>query len=184
MLAVASISGSVVAATPAYAHDSILSSDPASGARIPALPKEITLEFSGEPQEGFNTLALSREGKVVLSGTPRAQGRRLTLDVPSTLQADPGTYTIGYQITSSDGHATRGSFDFTITGSAADNQTPSADSVTSSSEPSPTASQGEQGDANTSVPTWLLPVAGIVVIAGALVMAIVWLRRLKDSGKE
>ncbi|HIW96828.1 MAG TPA: copper resistance protein CopC [Candidatus Corynebacterium gallistercoris] len=157
----------------ASAHDAVLSSTPDEGETISELPSAIVLDFSGEPQEGFNTVSLSRDGEVVFSGEPTTDGHKLTLELPGDVNNDPGEYTVGYQITSSDGHATRGGYTFTLSG---DGTTPAP-----TSEGSSVDEQGEQGEPVTGVPSWLLPLGGIVVISGALVLAIQRYRGLKDD---
>lgn len=170
------LAGSAMFAAPAMAHDSVVSSNPEKGSSISSLPAEITLEFSGEPKEGFNTVALSHDGEVLLSEEPTVNGRTLTVDVPEDVKAEPGEYLIGFQITSSDGHATRGSLDFTLNGDGAASNDSDDNSTQAAGDDN---SQGEQGDTQDSVPTWLLPLGGIVVVAGALVVAIARYRDLK-----
>lgn len=157
----------------AMAHDAVLSSNPDQGETVSELPDAIVLDFSGEPQEGFNTVSLTWEGDVVFSGEPYADGRQLTLDLPDDLDSEPGEYTVGYQITSSDGHATRGGYTFTLS----QDEGPS----TASTDHSADADKGEQGEEMSGVPSWLLPLGGIVVIGGALVLAIQRYRGLKDD---
>ena len=178
--------GSTALAAPAFAHDSVISSTPERGSSISELPEDIVLEFSGEPKDGFNTMSVTRDGKVLFSGEPSIEGRELTLAVPEGTQADAGDYRIGYQITSSDGHATRGSVDFTLTGgdaASSDNPTNNPDYATDAGENDASA-EGEQGDAQSAVPTWLLPLGGIVVVAGALVVAIMRYRELKKTDRD
>lgn len=80
---------------------------------------------------------------------------------------------MGFQITSSDGHATKGSIAFEVTGGAADTTEASA---AASPEPSMQAEEPqatETGIAGLESPwNWLLGGAGVLVIAGAIVMMI------------
>ncbi|MBC2681665.1 copper resistance CopC family protein [Corynebacterium anserum] len=168
--------GSVLLASPALAHDSVVSSNPQNGAHIGSLPHELTLEFSGEPRQGYNTVALSRDGDVLFSGKPNVNGRVLTIDVPDNVESNPGNYLIGFQITSSDGHATRGSLDFTVDG---DGSASNKDGNASENVGNSSASPGQQRDAHNGVPGWLLPLGGIFVVAGALVIAIARFGNLK-----
>lgn len=174
----AGVFGSAVMAPAAMAHDSVLSSNPANGEVVNELPQEITLEFSGTPQGEFNTVALSQDGEVLFSEEPEVEGQTLTVDVPDDVEAGPGDYMLGYQITSSDGHATRGSLEFSI----AEGASGSGDSAGSeTTEATPATTGSNQGEDSSSLPSWLLPLAGIVVIAGALVMAIARFRNLKSE---
>ncbi|WP_225723442.1 MULTISPECIES: copper resistance protein CopC [Corynebacterium] len=159
---------------PAFAHDSVVSSNPSANSHVTKLPDTLELTFSGEPQDGFNTIALSRNGQVLTQGEPTSDGRVLSLPLGNDVSEEPGTYTVGYQITSSDGHATRGSFEFTL-----DSKDSSGSDAASETE---AAKEGEiSGDTTRGVPTWLLPVGGIVVIGAALIMAIARWRGLKDD---
>ena len=170
--------GSASLAGPAFAHDSVVSSTPSKGETIAELPKDIVLEFSGEPKDGFNTVAVSHNGTVLFSGEPTIEGRELTLAVPEGTEAEAGDYLVGYQITSSDGHATRGSLEFTLEGE------PAASGNNTDAQAGGESTEGEQGDTQTAVPTWLLPLGGIVVIAGALVVAIMRYRDLKNPDRD
>lgn len=155
---------SIVGATAgtAVAHDLVVDSTPEQGSDIQEPVKEISLTFSGEPKDGFNRIALSRDGEVLFTGEPESDGRVLSIEVPDDVDWQPGEYTVGYQITSSDGHATRGSlqFDYGDAGSSGDGA----------------AAQGGQDSTQegggTGVPGWAFGVTSIVVIAGALAIAI------------
>lgn len=102
----------------ASAHDSVIGSNPQNGSVVQQFPEKLELEFSGEVEEGFNTVALSRADgeatEVVYTGEPEVHGRDVTLQLPEGFQAQPGQYRVGFQIVSSDGHATKGmtTFDY------------------------------------------------------------------------
>lgn len=108
----------VLSAAPAFAHDSVIGSNPEDGAVISQFPDTVLLEFSGEVQDGFSTVAISREAdgsaEVIYSGEPEIDGRNVTLDLPADLAPEAGDYKVGYQIVSSDGHATKGMTSFTF----------------------------------------------------------------------
>lgn len=174
LLMSAGLMGSAVAAAPAMAHDLIMNSNPSNGSEIEKLPDKIVMEFSGEPKDTFNTVAVSKDGEVLFTAEPTVDRRELTVDVPKDIESEPGDYTIGYQITSSDGHATRGQLEFSIAGDSAS----AGDSAASDN------AEGEQGESASSVPTWLLPLAGIVCIVGALAVAIMRFRTLGSSHED
>lgn len=168
-----------VFAAPALAHDGVVESNPAANSTVDKLPQKISLTFSGVPQDGFNNIALTKDGKLITREKPSQDGKTLSIDVPEQKDAEPGEYTIGYQITSSDGHATRGSVKFTLAGK---------DNGGSNSEGSGNSADGQDSNESSSKGEdpmrglgWLLPIAGIVVIGGALVMAIARWRNLKDD---
>lgn len=135
--------------TPAFAHDAVVGGNPADGEVVTEFPTTITLDFSGIPKDGFNTIAVSdQNSQVIFTGEPTVEGQSITIDVPDDLNAGPGEYTIGFQITSSDGHATRGKTTFTVEGAGAP-----ADSAAGSSESNPDAEQVFNENASSSEPT-------------------------------
>ena len=106
-----------ITTTVAYAHDAVVGGSPADGEVLASAPTTVTLEFSGEPKQGFNTMAISNsKGDVLVTGEPTVDGRNVTLAIPENTTLTPDEYTIGFQITSSDGHSTRGKTTFTIAG--------------------------------------------------------------------
>ena len=98
----------VSATPPAQAHDVVLASTPADGSTVDVFPREISLEFSGVPQKSFNTVAVSDSATsaVLFTAQPETNGPVVSVTVPEDVQPGPGDYMVGFQITSSDGHAT------------------------------------------------------------------------------
>lgn len=113
----ATAAAAMVTAAPALAHDSVIGANPEDGSVVQEFPSTIELEFSGEIQDGFNTLAITHDRvgdpDLVYSGEPRIDGRDVILDIPADVEAEPGDYKVGFQIISSDGHATKGMTSFT-----------------------------------------------------------------------
>lgn len=165
---------------PAFAHDSVIGSNPKDGSVVSEFPRAIELEFSGEIQDGFNTVALSREvdgqSEVLYSGEPTVQGRDVTLDLPDDLHTEPGEYKVGFQIVSSDGHSTKGMTTFEY--ASGDTSGEGAEGTSTSER----ASDGETKVREEGMSTWakvLLSLAGVLVVLGALVAALVKYRRVK-----
>lgn len=153
----------------AVAHDAVVGSTPEDGAVLDTAPDRIELEFSANPRDTFNTVALSRDGEVLVTGTPEIDGNLLSIDVPGDVDMTDGEYTVGFRITSSDGHPTEGSYTFTLNtgGDAGQDATGSED-----------GSSSKDSD-DDGVPGWAKPVlgiAGVLVLAGVLVMLIARLR--------
>lgn len=100
----------------ASAHDSVLHSKPEDGSIVAKFPREIVLEFSGIPKPNFNTIAVSDADthKVLFSKQPKLNKQFVSVTVPDEINPGPGSYLVGFQITSSDGHATRGSVSFSV----------------------------------------------------------------------
>ena len=117
LLAVATVAAAVLAvaatAVPASAHAELVSTDPAGGNTVQAMPRTVTLTFS----EAVRTPAfveVSGPGDDVASGDPRIVDDQVTQRVDPN--ADPGTYEVSYRITSADGHPIGGTVTFTLAG--------------------------------------------------------------------
>ncbi|MGP9723441.1 copper resistance CopC family protein [Corynebacterium sp. AOP40-9SA-29] len=151
----------------ASAHDAMVGATPEPDSALTDPPTSIELEFSGIPQDNFNTVALSRDGEVVYTGEPTIDERMITLDIPDDVELEDGVYTVGYQITSSDGHGTRGDYTFTLGDvSAADAETSSEDD---------------------GLPTWAITlggIAGVIVVLGALVVVIARFRSISSEDSD
>ncbi|MDO4631766.1 MAG: copper resistance protein CopC [Corynebacterium sp.] len=171
-----------VTATIASAHDAVVGGSPADGEVLTQAPTSITLEFSGEPKEGFNTLAISNsKGDVLFSGEPTVDGRNVKIDIPSDIRLVPDEYTVGFQITSSDGHSTRGKTSFTIGGAGAEAQSAgSTESAAASSTEAPTDPAAEL-----MAGPWgkVAAGAGIVLVLAMLIM-IVARNRMNKNPQE
>lgn len=195
--------GAVAFSPQAWAHDSVVSSSPEDGSTVSEFPHDIQLTMSGNPRDNFNTIAVSNKssGKVIAKGTPTISGNVISFTVPEDVDASPGTYVVGFQITSSDGHSTRGSISFTYPGDYDKGESAAQSASTGelegntnesggSSVPSANANDGTSQDTDSSSSTssspfgskalWL-SIAVIIVIIGALVVA---LRRLRDSSSD
>lgn len=133
------IAGAMISMAPnAYAHDAVINSNPADRSQIAEFPRHIELEFSGIPKDSFNTVALSNQdtGEVLFTQTPKLDKQKVSVDVPAHINPGPGNYKVGFQITSSDGHATRGMTVFTVQGHTQPSGQKSDEPVVTSSESS------------------------------------------------
>ncbi len=120
-------------ASPALAHDSLKSSDPAKGAKVESLD-EVKLTFSAKV--GFPTVVVhTSDGTAYQDGKPVVDGPVVTQKVKGGLPA--GGYVIAYRVVSSDGHPIEGEIPFTVVGSG--KPSPS-ESPSESASPSPTLS--------------------------------------------
>ncbi|MBC3185433.1 copper resistance protein CopC [Corynebacterium sp. zg-331] len=155
----------------AHAHDSVTEASPEDGGVVTEFPREIILTFSGVPKDTFNTFAVSDSdsGEVLFSQEPRLDGRKVSVTVPEDIHPGLGRYTVGFQITSSDGHATRGKTTF---------------SVARGNDPAVAESQASQDENASSVSgplVWSAGGLGIVAIAAVAVMATARHRRLSEE---
>ncbi|MGH3586889.1 MAG: copper resistance CopC family protein [Pseudonocardia sp.] len=181
-------------AQPASAHDRLVSSDPADGARLDEPPSTITLVFSAEVLEAGAQVAVTTP-----DGTVPAQvsvdGDEATATLPDDLPGDlpGGDWTVTWRVVSSDGHPIEGELEYTVAGTS---PSPTS-SPTSSPPPTPSSapadpSPGGAHEHGTGTPgaeldaageagwttAWLFPV-GVLAVVG--VAAAVMLARRRDQ---
>lgn len=169
LTAAAATAGLMVLAAPVSpAHDLVIGGNPDNGDVVEEFPEIIELEFSGYVKLDFNTFAISdiESGEILFSGPPTIDGRMVSIEVPADVNPGPGDYRIGFQITSSDGHSTRGMTTFTVAGER-DAASTAAESTTDVASDA----AGESGMLQNPL-TWILAGVGILAILGVIVMAI------------
>lgn len=175
----------------ASAHDSVVDATPGIDATVTEFPTEIVLEFSGLPKDDFNTIALSRiaDNEVVFSGEPEINEREVSIALPDDIDAQPGEYRIGYQITSSDGHATKGmtSFTFEPAGAAGENTAPGgeaaqSDQETGEADTDQTSDEAEQETG--SGYNWLWMLLGALLLGGVGIAALSRRQRHDDANQR
>ncbi|MFJ6531296.1 copper resistance protein CopC [Microbacterium sp. NPDC091662] len=170
-------------ATPASAHDQLISSTPAADEQLAAAPESITMTFSGEllvldeSLTGAVVLVVDASGKDWVSGDVTVAGRTVTAPL------EPGMPTAGYQVrwqvVSEDGHPIAGVVPFTV-GDAEPMAAPSSGDAV---EPSPTsAEQPDQtaADSGGTVRVLLIGAGGAAVAVLVLVL-IRFLRRPRTA---
>ncbi|GAB3464251.1 copper resistance CopC family protein [Kineococcus endophyticus] len=138
---VLALTGGLVTAGPAAAHDRLESTNPADGATVATAPDAVVLTMSSTPLAlGTLVRVTGPDGAVVSSGDPQIVDADVT--EPLTGARPAGTYTVDWRITSSDGHPVSGTFSFTATGAAGGSASPttSAPDATASDSPSPSTS--------------------------------------------
>lgn len=169
--AAAVTAGLVLSAPAALAHDLVIGGNPADKEVLQEFPDRIELEFSGYVMEDFNTFAVSDAAseEVLFSGEPLVDGRLVSLDVPADVDPGAGDYHIGFQITSSDGHSTRGMTTFSVAGDNGGAAAPAE------REGETEVSADQQSEA-TGLPegpiTWVLAGVGILAVLGVIAMMI------------
>ncbi|SOC49425.1 hypothetical protein SAMN05660748_2147 [Blastococcus aggregatus] len=156
----------VLGASPASAHDGLVSSSPVAAATLATAPDTVDLEFTGEPLPLGTLVAVTgpdgasvSDGPAEISGTAVVQ--QLLPDLPV------GSYRVDWRSTSSDGHSLSGAFDFTVTAGSA----PAAGAPSPASDARSAPGPEEEGIA----PVWL--VSGAVVLLGLGAMVGARLRR-------
>lgn len=106
-------------AYPAAAHTYLVSTDPASGATVDVVPRQIRLEFTEEVELEFADATVSVDGGAAYGVVSERDGRALVVNVPPGAAdgqpADsPGLWEVGYRVTAGDGHPITGSYQFTV----------------------------------------------------------------------
>ena len=168
----------VVTAPVAAAHSVLLSVEPADGATVDASPDRVTLTFNEEINPSFATVAVNGsardgskvEGQPVVTG-PVVEARLGTLD--------DDEYTVGYRVTSADGHVITGSSRFTVGAgaAAAGSATPAATGAAGASEsapadasPDPASSDTEQSGSAVGPALWVVAGLAVLLIAAAALL--------------
>jgi copper resistance protein C len=148
------LAGVVVTASPAAAHTTLTSSDPAKGSTV-AAPSEIHLNYA-DPVRFPGVVVRDAKGGRHESGKPAAVDNHVVEKVAGTLA--PGVYTVGWRVVAEDGHPVTGEFRFTVKGGGSSSAAASAAPATSR----PTA----QAEKKTSSAGWWW--IGLVVLILAL----------------
>lgn len=106
----------VVLAPVAAAHSVLIAMDPENGGKLENSPGQIVLTFNEEINQNFVTVAVTTAGDSTnrVAGDPSVDGDTVTAQVE---ELGPGDYTVGYRVTSADGHVVSGSSVFTVVGS-------------------------------------------------------------------
>lgn len=173
---------SVAGAPAALAHDSVIDADPGVDATVTEFPTELVLVFSGIPRDGFNTIALSRmdTNEVLFSGEPTVDRQNVSIDVPEGLDPEPGQYRIGFQITSSDGHATKGMTQFTYQPPGTTVEAEASDEGEGKPDKAQQNADETQDIIGGYIWVWIL--FGVVLVGGA-VIALLGQRQRNGQGK-
>ncbi|AMG83197.1 MULTISPECIES: copper resistance CopC family protein [Microbacterium] len=140
-------------ASPAAAHDGLVSSYPEAGGTIPNSPDEITLTFSAELTnlEGATDIeVLNDQGTNVAVDAPAVSGTAVTQHLSP--DAGGGLFTVRWKVVSSDGHPTSGEYSYSVTASTPPAATSPAIATpeqsaqpSSSATPEPSTSPAEYG---------------------------------------
>jgi copper resistance protein C len=150
-------------ATPALAHNVLVGSDPADGAKLATGPAKVTLTFDQPVQFGFNTVTVtSPNGAHWEAGPADVTGNAVSAPVRPLGPA--GEYTIGYRILSADGHPVTGAVRFTLT--TAGNGTPASVAPDDGTQP------GTSGGGGGGTPVWPWIVGAAVLLAVGVVIAL------------
>jgi copper transport protein len=102
-------------ATPAFAHATLLTTDPQPGGKFDVSPRKIELRFSEPVEATLGGIRLfDGSGDRVEIGAPEhpdGDGNRVRSSVP---KLDDGTYVVTWRVTSADSHPVQGAFTFQV----------------------------------------------------------------------
>ena len=164
---------SALLAPVASAHDTAIGGSINEGDVLDEFPEEITIEFSAIPRDGFNNFAVTDQatGEVLFSEEPEINERELTITTPEDQDPGDGDYMLGFQITSSDGHATRGGISFSV---ESGEETANGAAVDSEGAETPVEA-AEEAEGMSTWMKWAL--AGVGVLAVIAVLAVMLAKR-------
>ncbi|GIH26817.1 copper resistance protein C [Acrocarpospora phusangensis] len=114
VLLLASTATLAVPLSAAQAHNILLGSNPSKGSNLTTAPTEVRLTFDQPVRVEFAKLALTDANGVHYVSGPITVEKNDVVAPVKPLTA-PGSYTIGYQILSNDGHPVTGQIPFTFT---------------------------------------------------------------------
>lgn len=96
----------------AQAHAFLISSSPPAGAVLLEAPRQVILRYSENVAERLSSFPVYNNQRDAVSGRAQVQGRQVVLPIQPL---PPGTYTLRWHVVSADdGHATEGSFVFSV----------------------------------------------------------------------
>lgn len=181
-------------AAPAWAHDELLSSDPAADSALAEMPEALTLTFSGDllADAGATEVQVTdASGTPVTAGTPTVQANVVT----QPLRADAsGAMTVLWRAVSSDGHPISGQYAFSVSGPATPTPTPTVTTrptPTSSPSPSetvapptqttsPTEAPASADGGSAAVPWVLFAVVGVALLGAVVYLLMSRARRARE----
>jgi len=105
-----------VLATPAllFAHARLVRSTPAANATLTAAPTSLSLWFSEKPEVKFTVVTLTDSAGAAVTLGPPASIESNGVALPITGAMASGRYTVSWRTAASDGHATTGKYQFSL----------------------------------------------------------------------
>ena len=169
-------------AGPAAAHAALVSTDPADGTTLGALPAQITLTFDDTivADLGGNQVQVTdATGAALTDGDPVVQDNIVTQALTG---AASGPITVAWRVVSDDGHPVSGGFSFTVTAPPTPTATRTAAS-TPTPEPTPTpVVTAVPAAAQASPVPWIVLGAVLIAAIGGVVYLLVSRSRRRPGG--
>jgi methionine-rich copper-binding protein CopC len=106
----------LMASAPAPMHLRLVRAEPAADTTVTAVPREIRLFFSQEPEiRATRVMITDAASKEVTVATAQADAKDGKIVIaPITGAVAPGIYTVTWRTMAKDGHAVNGTFHFTL----------------------------------------------------------------------
>lgn len=166
----AALGGLFLGTGTAFAHNVVVSSDPADGSSVDAGPSKVTLRYDLPVQPQFAVVTvIGPENGHYEDGLPQVVGSTVSANVRPLGPA--GRYTVGYRVVSDDGHPVTGSFSFTLTKAGTGTPGPAAQAPADPAAPSAKpAGAGNEDDGDTPVWPWI--VGAVLLLGGGVVVAL------------
>lgn len=146
----------------ALAHNVLLNTDPADGAKVSVGPQQVRLSFDQPVRPGYDTVTVVGPGHTFWTDAPpRIAGSDVVEPVHELGPA--GVYVVSYRILSNDGHPVEGRVSFTLTKPGGGTPVPP-----------PANADSPPSRANTStggVPIWPWLLSAVVLVAIGMLLA-------------
>lgn len=162
-------------AAPASAHDELVSSDPASGQRMPEAPASVSLSFSADVLTiGAAIIVVDQSGTDWAIGEPSIDAGTVTVALAPGMP-DAG-YEVRWRVVSADGHPVSGLVPFTVGDGSPLTHEDTSNATAASAGPTSSTPEGE------GVPRMVL--VGVIggVIAAAVFFGIHFINRRRQRG--
>jgi copper transport protein len=140
----------------AHAHASLVASQPADGARVPAAPAQVLLQFDEPVVAGSIRLLGGARPALALTSAVRSDGAALVVALPAALAE--GHYVLAYRVTSVDSHVIDGAIAFSVGADSAPHAAPHA--------ASPAAEATSDGQASAQRATRVVHLLALLTAAG------------------
>lgn len=143
LVAVMICGAALFGASPASAHSELVSSDPPADVTLEFAPIGVGLKFNQDINESFATISLiGPDDEQWAQGSATVEGPDVSVLVKDGLPN--GQYTVGYRVTSADGHPITGSYEFAVEIAATTSNSALPPGSSSSAAPSPPATTTAQ----------------------------------------
>lgn len=149
-------------ASPAFAHDVKIGSNPPDGAQLATGPSTVEIDFNAPVQNGPNTITVIGPDGQHWEKTENATVNGDAVSTPVAPLGPAGVYAIGYRVISADGHPVAGVVRFTLTTAGTGKPVNPENSTTS----------GGSGGSGGGVPIWVWIVGAVVLLGIGLVVVL------------